>query len=112
MSQPHENLVAWQRADDLCVTIHHLSRKSLPPPERYELASQMRRAAYLVAANLVEGFASHSMAVRLRYARIARGSLAEVGYGIHLAGRLGYLSAESVNQVQRTWHRQQQRYMV
>jgi four helix bundle protein len=60
----------------------------------------MRRAAYSVAANLVEGFASHSIAVRLRYARIARGSLAEVGYGIHLSGRLGYLSDETVNQVQ------------
>ena len=92
MSQPHENLVAWQRADNLCVAIHQLTNKRLPSTERYELASQMRRAAYSVAANLAEGFAFQSRAVRLRYARISLGSLAEVGYGIHLAERLGYLS--------------------
>ena len=83
MSQPYEKLVAWQRADDLCIEIHKLTRSKFPNSERYELASQMRRAAYSVAANLVEGFASESTAMRLRYSRISRGSLAEVGYGVH-----------------------------
>lgn len=61
----------------------------------------MRRAAYSVAANLVEGFASESTAIRLRYSRIAVGSLAEVGYGVHLAQRLGYLSNDVVDSMQR-----------
>jgi four helix bundle protein len=51
----------------------------------------VRRAAYSVAANLAEGFATESTANRLRYSRIAVASLSEVGYGIHLAERLGYL---------------------
>jgi four helix bundle protein len=99
MSQPHENLVAWRRADDLCVAIHQLTHKRLPATERYELASQLRRAAYSVAANLAEGYASQSRRVRLRYARISIGSLAEVGYGIHLAERLGYLSGDIARQM-------------
>jgi hypothetical protein len=44
MELPHHNLVAWQRADDLFITVHLLSR-AFPPYERYELGSQMRRAA-------------------------------------------------------------------
>ena len=57
MGQPHENLVAWQRADDLCVTIYELTRTHFPREERYQLASQLRRAAYSVPANIVEGHA-------------------------------------------------------
>jgi four helix bundle protein len=96
VSQPHENLVAWQRADDLCVTIHRLARETLPASERFELGRQLRRAAYSVAANIVEGYSHSSVRWRLQYLRIALGSLAELGYGVHLATRLGYLSeAES-----------------
>ena len=94
MSQAHEKLIAWQRADDLCVEIYRLTRQKLPPSERYELSKQLRRAAYSVPANLAEGFATESTAIRLRYARIAVGSLAEVGYGVHLAGRLNCLSGD------------------
>ena len=78
-----------------------MTRTTLPSSERYELASQMRRAAYSVAANLVEGFASDSTATRLRYARIAVGSLAEVGYGVHLGQRLGYVSTEVADSIKR-----------
>jgi four helix bundle protein len=99
MSQPHETLVAWQRADDLCVAIHTLTRETFPQSERYELSAQLRRAAYSVAANIVEGFASDSRPMRLRYLRISIGSLAEVGYGLHLAGRLTYLSKEQTTTI-------------
>jgi four helix bundle protein len=92
MSQPHLNLVAWQRADDLCVAIHRLAR-DLPRDERFELASQLRRAAYSIPANIAEGYAYPATSMRLKHLRISIGSLAEVGYGVHLATRLGYLTA-------------------
>ena len=92
MSQRHEGLVAWQRADDLCVYVYGLTRNHLPREQRFELSSQLRRAAYSVPANIAEGFAFESGAVRLRHLRIAIGSLAEVGYGLHLATRLGFLN--------------------
>jgi four helix bundle protein len=101
MSQRHESLIVWQRADDLCVAIHKLTHAHLPLFERFELASQLRRAAYSVAANIVEGSASESPAVRLRYLRIAVGSLAELGYGLHLAWRLGYLGDAAMRDFQR-----------
>ena len=91
MSQPHENLIAWQRADDLCVAIYKLTRVRFPKDEQYRLSSQLRRAAYSVAANIVEGYAFPPGPARLRFLRIALGSIAEVGYGLHLARRIEYL---------------------
>ena len=99
MPQAYEKLVAWQRADDLCLVVHQLTHHRLPREERFELASQLRRAAYSVAANIVEGYAFESTGVRLRHLRIAIGSLAEVGYGIHLARRLGYVPPETAAEV-------------
>jgi four helix bundle protein len=92
MSQPHLNLVAWQRADDLCVAIHGLAN-DLPADQRFELASQLRRAAYSVPANIVEGFAYRAKKMRLKHLRIAVASLAELGYGLHFAHRVGYINA-------------------
>ena len=78
----HHKLVAWQRADDLFIRIHLLSR-TFPSYERYELGSQIRRAAYSVVANIVEGFGRRTLRDRVHFLHIAAASLAEVGYCIH-----------------------------
>ena len=92
MSLPHENLVAWQRADDLFIELHRLTHEHLPRFERFELGSQIRRAAWSVAANIVEGIARGDGRDSIRFLQIARSSLSEVGYGLHASMRLGYLS--------------------
>ena len=102
MGQPHENLVAWQRADDLCVTIYELTRTHFPREERYHLASQLRRAAYSVPANIVEGYAYAEGPARARYLRIAVASLAEVSYGLHLARRIGFVKTVDYEKLERT----------
>ena len=91
MPLPHHNLVVWQRADDLFIEIHHLTRKKFPREEKYELSSQLRRAAYSVPANIVEGTQREHPRESLHFCSIASASLAEVGYGLHAARRLGYL---------------------
>ncbi len=96
----HEKLVAWQRADDLFVAVHRLSA-SFPVEERYGLANQMRRAAYSVPANIVEGMARRSLRDRLRFLNIAESSLAEVAYCLHVSRRLGYLSADAYIEFER-----------
>ena len=55
----------------------------------------MRRAAYSVAANIVEGYAREHQKERLQFLNVAWGSLAEVGYCLHVACRLGYIDHES-----------------
>ena len=90
----HYSLVAWQRADDLFVKLHVLTREKFPPFEKFELGSQLRKAAYSVPANIVEGFARRYRRARLHFLNISEGSLAEVGYCVHVAHRLGYLDDE------------------
>ena len=74
--------------------MHKLAKESFPVDERYALGTQLRRAAYSVAANIVEGYAREHPRERLQFLNISWGSLAEVGYCLHVARRLGYISPE------------------
>lgn len=87
------NILAWQKADDLAVIIYEATR-SFPKEEVYALTSQIRRAAYSVAANIAEGASRSSQKDYLHFLFIARGSLAETAYFLHLSRRLGYLRDE------------------
>ena len=101
MALSHHKLVAWQRADDLFIKLHLLSLKQFPAHERYELGSQLRRAAYSVVANIVEAFARRHGRDRLHFLNIAESSLAEVGYCVHAAMRLGYVSETVAGELDR-----------
>jgi four helix bundle protein len=101
MSPAHHKLIAWQRADDLFVTVHQLSLKAFPTFERCELGSQLRRAAFSVAANIVEGFAADYRRRRLHFLHVSQASLAEVGYCVHAAQRLGYFDAKQAADLDR-----------
>jgi four helix bundle protein len=95
----HHSLIAWQRADDLFIEMHKLAKESFPPDERYALGSQLRRAAYSVAANIVEGYAREHPRERLQFLNVSWGSLAEVGYCVHVARRLGYITGEKFEEL-------------
>jgi four helix bundle protein len=92
MALRHHSLIAWQRADDMFIKLHQLAMRQFPPHERFELASQLRRAAYSVPANIVEGFAKRYRRARLHFLNISEASLAEVAYCLHVAKRLGYIT--------------------
>jgi four helix bundle protein len=87
----HHTLVAWQRADDLFIALHRLTLNGFPAFERFELGSQTRRAAFSVAANIVEGCAREHEREKLQFFYTSRSSLAEVGYCLHVARRLAYI---------------------
>ena len=102
MSLTHHTLVAWQRADDLFLTLHRLSLKAFPAFERFELGQQLRRAAFSVPVNIAEGFARPAGRARVNFLNIAQASLAEVDYCVHAAHRLGYISDEVAASLQVT----------
>lgn len=97
---PHHSLVAWQRADDLFIKLHVLTTTRFPALERFELGKQLRRAAYSVPANIVEGFARRHRKDRLHFLNIAEGSLSEVRYCVHVANRLGYITDQETHQLE------------
>src|SRR4029077_2674523 len=92
----YTKIEAWRLADDLTVAVYERKR-SFPKEEIYGLTSQRRRASYSVPANIVEGASRESKKDYLHFLYIARGSLSETQYFIHLAQRLNYLSSEEAD---------------
>ena len=83
---------AWQMADDLTVAVYKVTQ-SFPDSERFSMVNQMRRAAYSGPANIAEGASRNTKKDYLHFLYIARGSLSEMTYFIHLSRRLKYLEA-------------------
>jgi four helix bundle protein len=92
----YTKIEAWKLADDLTVAVYERPR-SFPRDEIYGLTSQLRRASYSVPANIVEGASRESKRDYLHFLYIARDSLSETQYFIHLAARLAYLSPEEAD---------------
>jgi four helix bundle protein len=87
----YTRIEAWKLADDLTVAIYQAT-KIFPREETYGITSQIRRAACSVPANIVEGSSRESKKDYLHFLYIARGSLSETQYFVHLSRRLDYLS--------------------
>ncbi len=90
MSRNFKNIKAWKHSDDLVVDIYSVT-KFFPKEELYGLVSQLRRAAVSVPTNIVEGSGREHKKEYLHFLYIARGSLSEVIYLIHISKRLGYI---------------------
>ena len=73
--------------------------RTFPREEIYSLTNQLRRAAYSVPANIAEGASRESKRDYLHFLYIARGSLSETQYFVHLAQRLGYLEKAEAEQL-------------
>src|SRR6266567_9367315 len=72
----YERLEAWQAAHHLVLLTYRFT-KDFPREELYGLTSQARRAAFAVAANIVEGSAKKGPREFRRFLDIAVGSVAE-----------------------------------
>jgi len=85
-----EDLVVWQKAHQLVLGIYRLSKR-FPRYELFGLASQIRRAAVSIPANLAEGFKKRTHREKLRFFNIAQGSVEEVRYYLILCADLKYV---------------------
>ncbi len=83
------DLLVWRKAHELVLSVYAFTA-GFPKREIYGLASQMRRAAVSVPANIAEGFRRRGKAEKARYMNIAEGSLEESRYYLILAQDLGY----------------------
>ena len=77
-------------ANELVLQVYR-STGRFPKSELFGLTSQMRRAAYSIPMNLVEGAARRSQKEFARAIDIAIGSCEEVRYQLQLAADLGYM---------------------
>jgi four helix bundle protein len=90
MTHDFRGLVVWKTALELVVESYSLSDR-FPPRERYDLSSQMRRAAVSVPANIAEGNGRRHRGDYIHHLSIARGSLMELATHIEIALRLQYV---------------------
>lgn len=70
------DIEAWKLARKLRVAVY-IVIKELPTEERYDLASQMRRAAISGSANIAEGYGRFHYQENIQFCRISRGSMYE-----------------------------------
>lgn len=75
--------------------------RQLPKDEQFGLASQIKRAATSIPANISEGAARNSRKDYVRFLYIARGSLSELDTHFEVCDRLGVLSKDSISEAQR-----------
>ena len=71
------DLDVWKAAREMRRQIYTLS-KTLPDFEKFGLASQLRRAAVSVTANLAEGYGRFGYQENAQFCRQARGSIYEL----------------------------------
>ncbi|HUL03414.1 MAG TPA: four helix bundle protein [Gemmatimonadales bacterium] len=90
MAPPYERLVAWRECHDLALAVYNATR-TFPADERFGLTSQVRRAAFSAAVNIVEGSARRSRREFRRFLDIALSSLTEVGYALRFSKEVGLL---------------------
>jgi|SRR5437868_8465619 len=97
---PYEKFEAWKSAHGLALAIYQRT-KNWPAEERYGLTSQIRRAAFSVPANIVEGRARLGRKEFRQFLDIAWGSLAEVGYTLRFTRDLGILDLKDYEELER-----------
>jgi four helix bundle protein len=92
----YEDIEAYQRAMRLLVPLHALVQR-FPDYERFELASQVRRASKSIPANIAEGYGKKRSAREFKaYLRNSLGSANEVIVHLKIAETLGYADSSEI----------------
>jgi four helix bundle protein len=88
-----EELEVFKLSHSLVLNVYKLT-ENFPPEERFGLIQQMRRSAYSIPMNLIEGSNRLSTKEYRRFVGIAKGSAGEISYQVMLAKDLGYVPEE------------------
>ena len=91
--QNFEQLEAWKQGRELRKRIYALT-KQMPTDEKFNLVSQMRRAALSVTNNIAEGHGRFHYQEFIQFLRQARGSLEELRDDLTLCEDEGYAPRE------------------
>jgi four helix bundle protein len=95
MAYKFEKLEVWALALDYADAVYAIAGH-LPERERFNLASQITRAATSVALNIAEGSTGQSDSEQARFLGYAIRSLVETVACLHLIRRRGYLDDPSL----------------
>ena len=91
----HTNLDVYKYPYELTPEAYRIT-KCLPDSEKFNLITQIRRAALSVHLNIAEGSSRKSAGERRRFYEIARGSLIEVDTAIGVTYGLEYVTMDQL----------------
>lgn len=91
----YKKLEVWKKAHAFTKQIYEVALPQMPQEERFALTNQIRRAAYSIPLNIVEGCGKNTNKDFARFLDNALGSAHEVEYACFLCFDLNYLSNES-----------------
>ena len=90
-----EDFEVWKEGINLCFDIY----RNLKECKDFSLKDQIQRAAVSIPSNIAEGAGRRTNKDFIRFLDIAKGSINEVQYFLHLASRLDYLSLKDAELV-------------
>ena len=93
-----EKLDVWQDARLFVKEIYTIT-KLFPSEERYNLCSQIQRAAISIVSNIAEGLSRNSDKEKIRFIEIAYGSLMEVYCQVYISVDLLYITAQQFDEL-------------
>jgi four helix bundle protein len=96
--QDFRQLQVWQKSHQLVLLVYRTTQ-AFPANEIYGLTNQMRRASVSVPSNIAEGSGRGSDKDFARFVQIAIGSISELEYQTLLARDLGYINANTYNEL-------------
>ena len=99
MAQDYRDLVVWQKAIELTVSVYRPTR-SFPRDELYGLISRMRRASISIASNITEGRGRLNAGEFRQFLGLAQGSTYELQTQLLVARRLEMGSDETLNEAE------------
>ena len=98
----YKNLLVWKKSHELTLHVNRTVIPLFPKSEQLELTSQIKRAAYSIPLNIVEGCGRYTEKDFTHFLDNALGSCHEVEYCSFLAYELGYINHtkyEEVNKI-------------
>ena len=87
----YQKLDVWKKSHLMVLYVYRFILPDFPNHEKYDLQSQLKRAAYSVPLNIVEGAGRHTEKDFAHFLDNALGSVQEMEYACLLAKDLEYL---------------------
>jgi len=95
----YKKLEVWKKSHLLTKQVYKEIIPSMPPEERYALTSQIRRSAYSIPLNIVEGCGRSTDKDFTHFLDNALGSCHELEYTCYLVYDLGLIKKEQYNNI-------------
>jgi len=94
----YKELIIWKKAINLVTEIYVVT-SAFPDKERFNLISQINRAAVSIPSNIAEGAGRNSDKEFVQFLSIAHASSYELETQLIVSNNLGYLKQENLNKI-------------